>query len=353
MRTLFSRRRWLPGAALVTLVALVGALLPLGASAGPGRDEPVAVPAPQNARAWLARIHAAAVQRSYQGTMVFSAGGMLSSSRVAHFCVGDQSFERLEALDGRMQRVYRHNDTVHTLWPQSRTAVVERRNVSTPQRAPLPVAEPRAVEQYELKPEGRERMAGRDALVFLLMPRDGLRYAQRFWADEATGLMLRADVLGPARAVLESAAFSEIEIGVRPQPESVLQPMKKLDGYRVMRPLQVQTQLEAEGWAMARNVPGFLLTGCLKRPLDAAAGPAEATGVGGEQVLQAVFSDGLTHVSLFVEPYSPQRHRSDLQAQIGATSTLMLRRGEFWLTAMGDVPVATLKLFADALERRP
>ena len=69
-------------------------------------------------------------------------------------------------------------------------------------------------------------------------------------------------------------------------------------------------------------------------------------------MLQAVFTDGLTHVSLFVEPYQPQRHRGELRARQGATGTLMQRRGEHWLTVVGDVPPATLKLFAEALDRR-
>jgi sigma-E factor negative regulatory protein RseB len=79
----------------------------------------------------------------------------------------------------------------------------------------------------------------------------------------------------------------------------------------------------------------------------------DATG-DGEPVLQVVFSDGLTHVSLFVENYQPQRHRSEMQmqAQHGATAMLTQRRGEHWLTVVGDVPLATLKLFAAALDRR-
>jgi sigma-E factor negative regulatory protein RseB len=106
-------------------------------------------------------------------------------------------------------------------------------------------------------------------------------------------------------------------------------------------------------------VPGFLLTGCLKRPLEAEPSANEKAGNlraaeprPEPQVLQAVYSDGLTHVSLFIEPYEPRRHKADLRAQTGATSTLMQRRGEYWITAMGDVPAATLKMFADALERR-
>jgi len=277
-------------------------------------------------------------------------GGTMSSSRVGHYTVGDQTYELLEALDGRQQRILRHNDAVHTLWPQSRVVVIEKRETrgawsTTPQEV-----DPQALEHYEFRREGYARIAGRDTAVFLLEPRDVLRYAQRLWADRATGLMLRADVIGQAsdgRQVLESTAFSEISIGVRPQPEAVLQPLRnprQLEGYRVVRPQQQSTELEAEGWALARPVRGFTLDRCVRRGIE--------TAGEGAQVLQAVFSDGLTHVSLFIEPFKPERHRGELQAQQGATSTLMLRRGKHWITVVGDVPAATLKLFAAALELR-
>ena len=77
---------------------------------------------------WLARMHTAAATANYQGTMVFSAGGNMSSSRVWHYCVADQTYERLEALDGRQQNIVRHNDNVQTIWPQTRVAVLEKRD---------------------------------------------------------------------------------------------------------------------------------------------------------------------------------------------------------------------------------
>ena len=76
-------------------------------------------------------------------------------------------------------------------------------------------------------------------------------------------------------------------------------------------------------------------------------GPGE-----GATVIQAVFTDGLTHVSVFVEPFQAERHRQELHAQRGATATLTARRDAHWVTVVGDVPVPTLRLFADALERR-
>jgi sigma-E factor negative regulatory protein RseB len=91
-------------------------------------------------------------------------------------------------------------------------------------------------------------------------------------------------------------------------------------------------------------VPGFALAGCVLRAVD--------SGAAEPPMLQAVFSDGLTHVSVFVEPFDAQRHRAEVQARQGATHTIMRRAGEHWLTVVGDVPVAALKQFAQALERR-
>jgi sigma-E factor negative regulatory protein RseB len=223
--------------------------------------------------------------------------------------------------------------------------VVEERD---PRQASLrPVIEPRAEEQYELREQGIEHVAGREAQILLLSPRDEYRFAQRLWIDSRTGLMLRADVLGPRHQVLESSAFSQVEIGVKPRPQSVLQPMKQLEGYRQVRPAQVATQLESNGWALKSVVPGFQLSSCTRRtldPEDGAAAPAP--------VLQAVFSDGLTHVSMFIEAIDRQRHKQPLLTQMGATHTLMQAHGDWWVTVMGDVPASTLKHFHQALERR-
>lgn len=327
-------RHWLP------ILALASWLLPAQAGGGVGFPEVQAA----DARGWLARIHDAANQRNYQGTLVYTAGGVLSSSRVAHFSVGDQSYERLEALDGRQQRIYRLNDAVHTLWPQSRVAVVEKRGVMSNLPSTRQSVEPRALEQYDLKAEGDDRIAGREARVLVLKPRDEHRYAQRLWADKETGLMLRADILGHQQQVLESTAFSEVEIGVRPQPESVKQPIKSLVGWQVLRPQLQRTDLEAEGWTLARPVAGFRFAGCIKRTQEG--------GAGDGTLLQAVYSDGLTHVSLFVEPADGRRQYAPMAGQMGATATLRQRRGEHWITVLGDVPPSTLKAFAEALERR-
>jgi sigma-E factor negative regulatory protein RseB len=337
--------------------ALRPAVLPWAvalAGSAPALAQPAAtdtlLPAAE-ARQWLARVQQAARQGNYEGTLVYSTSGQLTSSRVRHYRVGDQTYELLESMDGRQHRIVRHNDLVQTVWPGSRVAVIEKRETlpawgTTPQ-----AVDPLALESYDLRLEGASRVAGREAQVLRMQPRDMLRYAQRLWTDMTTGLMLRADVLAPAadaraelKAALESHAFSEIELGVKPRPDQVMQWLNRLEGYQVTRPQQQRTTLEAEGWTVARPVKGFMLAGCLKRGMGA---PADAA-----TVMQAVFTDGLTHVSVFVEPFQAERHRQELHAQRGATATLTARRDAHWITVVGDVPVPTLRLFADALERR-
>ncbi len=300
-------------------------------------------------RALLTRIHQAASRRNYQGTFVVTGGGSVASARIAHFSDGGAQFERIESLDGRQRKVFRRNDTVHTIWPASHVAMVEQRGLLSSFPALLQGAGESIGEWYDVRIEGAERIAGREAEVLSVEPRDRWRHGYRLWADRDTFLLLRSDTLGRHGEVLETSAFSDVAIGVRPQPETVVQPMKHLDGYRIVRPVLAPARLEDEGWSLRAPVPGFRLVDCVSRRMDAPGeAPAEPAGA---PVLQAIYADGLTYVSVFIEPYRAERHGQPLLATLGATLTLTQRLGDSWITVVGDVPIATLKHFAGALER--
>jgi sigma-E factor negative regulatory protein RseB len=322
------------------------------AHAAPVCGQPLsAASAPQSdVRSWLLRIHDAAGRRNFQGTFVVSGGGNVASARISHFCEGPNQYERIESLDGKQRKVYRYNDVVHTVWPASHIAMIEQRGMLSSFPALLQAGDDGIGEWYEVRAEGSDRVAGHDADVLAVRARDGLRYGYRLWADHASGLLLRAEVLGEKGDVLETSAFSEVAIGVRPQPETVVQAMRKLDGYRVVRPLLTPTRLESEGWTMRQIAPGFRQVSCVSRQIDP---PGEASSApASPPVVQSIYSDGLTYVSVFIEPFRPERHTRPLLAAVGATSTLAQRRGDWWVTVVGDTPPATLRMFAAALERR-
>jgi sigma-E factor negative regulatory protein RseB len=337
---------WIHAATLVLGVAAAIAAVP-----SPARAGGTVVSGPE-ARQWLLRMHNAATQRNYQGTLVVSADGAMSSSRIAHYCEGKDSFESVDMQDGQPRRVLRHNEQVLTLWPGAKTARLEQREAIQPFPSLLSGSEEQLFERYELVSEGPGRVAGFDAAVFVLRPRDGARFAQRLWAEQGSGLLLRADVVAADGRVLESSAFTDLSIGGKNKPvaaNTVQGALKQLEGWRVLKPSSQRTSLEAEGWQLKAQVAGFRQSSCVKRQMEPAADDNRQTPA---EVLHAIFSDGLTHVSLFIEPLRADRHRSGGAAN-GATHTWMQAHGTHWITVVGDVPVTTLKQFAAALESKP
>lgn len=333
----------------LTLTCAGLAAAPLAWSAEAGRSDVQTLAQQRDIRGWLLRIHEAASRRNFQGTFVVSGGGNVASARMAHFCEGSNQYERIESLDGKARNVFRYNDVVHTLWPSNRVALVEQRNLLNSFPALLQAGADTLADWYELQVQGDERVAGHAADVLIVRPKDMHRYGYRLWSDKTSGLLLRADVLGSQQEVLETSAFSDIVIGVRSQSESVLQAMKRLDGYRVLRPVMSPTTLDREGWAMRQVAPGFRQVSCVNREMDGAGDGASGGDV--QKVLQTIYADGMTYVSVFIEPYKEKRHNRPMQGAVGATQTLSMRQGDWWVTVIGDVPAATLRMFATALER--
>lgn len=308
------------------------------------------VPAATDARAWLLRIHEAASRKSYTGTFVVTGGGSVASARIAHYAEGPNLSERIESLDGKRRNVYRHNDVVQTVWPGAQVAMVEQRGTLGSFPALLQAGSDGIGEWYELRLEGVERMAGHEAHVLSVKARDAHRYGYRLWAERASGLLLRVDVIGERGEVLETSAFSDVAIGVRPQSADIVAAMRVQPGWRVVRPQLVPTRLELQGWNLKAAAPGFRQVSCVSRRMEGAgdAGPsAEAPAV-----LQSIYSDGLTYVSVFIEPFRAERHGQPALSALGATLSLAERQGDSWITVVGDAPLATLKLFAGGLERR-
>lgn len=305
----------------------------------------------REARHWIARIHDAASQRSFQGTFVVMTGGSVSSSRIVHVSEGANQYERIDSLDGQMRQVFRHNDVVHSLWPQHRTAIIETRFANGSFPSLLTAGAERIVQFYDVKQRGEGRVAGHEANVLTLQPKDGYRYGYRLWAEKSTGLLLRAEVFDERDTVLEVSAFSDLAINVKPKLDQILQPIKRMEGYSVQRPVLETIDLGREGWVLRQAPPGFKHVLSVKRWLSSAS-PNGGTPVsdGAPSVLQSIYSDGLTHVSIFIEAASPNSQRREALMSLGATQTLTRRAGDSWLTLIGDVPAVTLKAFAAAME---
>lgn len=299
---------------------------------------------------WLLRMHEASRRRAYIGTFVVSSGANMSSARIWHVCDGDVQMERVESLSGAPRSTFRRNDQVITFLPDSKTAVAERRESLGLFPELLKSADSSIGQFYAAKQTGIERVAGFDADVVLLRPKDGLRFGYRVWSEKKSGLVVKLQTLDVDGRVLEQAAFSELQLDAPVNMGKLTQMMENTDGYRVERPEMVKTTAAAEGWMLNNPVPGFKPMSCYKRP------GGSSDGASPENTVQCIFSDGLASVSLFLEPFERRRHAREGSMALGATHTLARRlsdtAGDWWLTVVGEVPRHTLGAFSQGLERK-
>lgn len=329
------------GLAVLCAAGVVG----LALAQQPGKPRAAAAPerstAPQERSVgdWLSRMHEASRSRSYIGTFVVSSGaGAMSSARIWHACDGQRQLERVESLTGQPRSTFRRDDEVLTFLPEQRLVRSERRESLGLFPDLLKPGETAIPEFYTAQPAGHERVAGFDAEVVQLNPKDNLRFGYRIWSERKSGLAIKLQTVGADGQVLEQAAFSELQLDAPVRIDKLAQMMAVPEGWRLEKREVHKTTAASEGWGMKAAVAGFKPMNCYKR--------------GSEGAMQWIFSDGLASVSLFLEPYDRQRHAQEGVFASGATHTLTRRLQDWWLIAVGEVPPQTLKAFAQNLERR-
>lgn len=299
---------------------------------------------------WLTRVHQASRQSAYTGTFVVMAGDTLASAKIWHACDGAQQLERVVSLSGTQRMTYRRNQQVITFFPLSRRAVFESRESLDLFSDRLKAADASIAEFYGFQMLGLQRIAGLDADVVRLVPKDRRRFGYTVWSERNTGLVLQLKTHDLDGRVLEQAAFSELQLNAAVDKVELLRMMEQTDGYQLERPTLLRINPEDQGWVLRRPVEGFKSVRCYQRPAVTSAGP-QAGDVRAK--VQWVFSDGLATVSLFMEPFDARNHLREGASTVGgATHTLTRRLGGWWITALGEAPVATLDAFVQGLERK-
>jgi sigma-E factor negative regulatory protein RseB len=322
-------------------------LIFIGVSAGAGAAD--TGPA-QDAAGWLKKIAGASRQVSYSGTFVYQHGGQVETSRIVHFVnAAGGEIERLEALDGPAREIIRNNDQVVCYWPKSKTLVVEERGR---RQFPALLVERLAeiAENYEVRKENTDRVAGHDCTWIALAPRDNLRYGKRFCAETRSGLPLRAQTLNERKEMVESFAFTQIAFGGsfnRDAVKSKYAAISRAQNWRVERSafsVPAAGEVVAEsGWSLSAKVPGFQKVMETRRSL-----PGRS-----ESVSHLVFSDGLAAISVFIEPAtkSASPPPQSLTRQ-GAVNIFARQSAGYIITALGEAPAGTVMQLSNSLERK-
>lgn len=163
-----------------------------------------------------------------------------------HVCEGNQQMERVETLTGAPRSIFRHNDRVVTFMPDHKVVRSEKRESLGLFPELLQSTDSRIADFYKVKREGADRVAGVEADIVVLVPRDTMRFGYRVWTEQKSGMVVKLQTLDTDGKVLEQAAFSELQLDAPVKIDKLLQMMGKVDGYRVEKPVLVKTSASAE-----------------------------------------------------------------------------------------------------------
>ena len=285
---------------------------------------------------WLNRAAAAAKQLNYSGVYVYHHGEHVEVLRVLHRTDASGEQEKVEVMDGSPRQFLRINNDVYCHLPDGKHVRLERNAARRFFPALLPAQPTSLLEYYEARLGGTERVAGRPCQVVTLEPRDGYRYAYSLWLDRHTGLPLKSHIVNENGGVVSMYVFSEIQIGKAPEAQLF---RNDLAGKRIQKAsLDTPAGL---GWSVTPP-PGY---GQVQGAMRSLPGKPEP-------VTHLVFSDGLSVLSMFIEPANPQVQGLHGLSAEGAIGVYARKVDGYSVTTLGEVPSMALIETGNSVKRK-
>ena len=181
---------------------------------------------------------------------------------------------------------------------------------------------------YRLGLGSGERIANRSAVRLDIEPLDGLRFGQRLWLDSYTALPLKRELLDDRGRVVETFQITELQ---SPQLH---------DGSVFFDDIRSPPQ---KPWH-----PEWLPEGFIDQPVDTRSERHD------EEVGHRIYSDGLSTLSLFVEPIKEGRERlipglHRLGISLAVVRHVTVAEQPMQVVVMGELPPRVLAQVADSL----
>ena len=290
---------------------------------------------------WLMRVTQAARTLNYSGTISVRQGTRVDTFRLAHMFENDQESEKLLSLDGPAREIVRSATEVRYYFPDAKVVRIEPRTIRNvfPSLSPEQTANLTQYYEFKLTPGGR--VAGRITDMATFEPRDGMRYAHRFWADATTGLLLRSRLVNEKGEVIEEFAFQDVAYNAKLDKEMVRPSWTSVPSdWQVTQAGPGDFKSEDTGWSVNKVPPGFIK---ISEGFRRLAGKRQAAA-------HLVFSDGLVAISVFVEPYTVTQTQIGL-TQAGGLAQYSTRSDAYRVTVIGEAPPATVQQIAQSVSR--
>ncbi|MDP9502092.1 MucB/RseB C-terminal domain-containing protein [Pseudomonas protegens] len=284
------------------------------------------------AQGWLQRLGQAEQQQSFQGTFVYERNGSFSTHNIWHRVHGGEVRERLVQLDGSAQEVVRVDGRTQCVSGTLMAGLGD-----APDSAARALDPQKLKNWYDLAVIGKSRVAGRQAVIVSVTPRDQHRYGFELHLDRETGLPLKSLLLNDKGQLLERFQFTRLD--TEDVPEDA-----ELQAGADCKPVSLDSDKAsaiktAQTWHSDWLPPGFELTSSSARK-----DPQTKTLVN-----SLLYDDGLARFSVFLEPLNGATV-TDTRTQLGPTVAVSRRlttpEGEMMVTVVGEIPIGTAERIA-------
>ncbi|UVM00940.1 MucB/RseB C-terminal domain-containing protein [Pseudomonas atacamensis] len=284
------------------------------------------------AQDWLTRLGQAEQQQSFHGTFVYERNGSFSTHNIWHRVQNGQVRERLLQLDGSAQEVVRIDGRTQCVSGTLNAGLGDSPNAAA--RA----LDPKKLKNwYDLAVIGKSRVAGRDAVIVSLTPRDQHRYGFELHLDMKTGLPLKSLLLNDKGQLLERFQFTSLDTDEIPSDKDLLADPD-------CKPINIASDKASaaktvQNWRSDWLPPGFELT----------SSSSHKDAQTKTQVSSLMYDDGLARFSVFLEPLNGATV-TDTRTQLGPTVAVSRRlttpQGEMMVTVVGEIPIGTAERIA-------
>jgi len=322
-----------PSRRVLWVAALAGLL---GAGAACAGDD---------AERWLTEMNQALAGRNYQAEFLHRGHGPLEKLRIFHRVHDGHVAERLVNMSPPGREFVRHDAELQCYLPDQGMVLTETRSDRGSLFGAVPTFDADVDKNYRVEFGGRARILSRAARLIAVTPRDSYRFGYRLWLDEESKLPLVTELLDADGQKLEEVLFTSLEID-GPLPDALFR--TSLDTSHFVWSRQASDPPPAPGavvpWRLSRMPPGFRLSSVGEQHLPGSDQPAT----------HLVISDGLASVSVFIEgPPAPPRRPTNGRGQAGSAAVYMKFTAGHQITAVGEVPPATLEFIASGVSADP
>lgn len=286
---------------------------------------------------WLKIVAFAAHQTDYSGVFVYQYDNLVETSRITHIVEADGEYEKLESLDGPKRKIIRHHGQVWC-YINHKMVQVDSQQVRIRFPALLPEQISALSANYRAEQVGVARVAGYSAQVILFEPKDHLRYAHQIWAHTGSGLLLKAAVLGDKNQTIEQYTFTQLQVGGNIDRSWI--DATAPDNSLPVSPEVIKGGTPVNsGWTVGALPAGFKKTMEIERPMRGRHTP----------VTQIVFSDGLSAISVFIEPDDGDEDNVSGLSSRGAVNLYHKVVAGQLFTVVGEVPARTVIQVLDSI----